>query len=199
MTSNQIDEGFSQDSEPPNLLERAPTQDYIQEWTETLKKQQTPVEDLDTISVLVFRLGHEWFALSTACFKEATYRRQIHHVPHWSGSLLYGIINLNGELRLCVDLYRLLGIESAPSSLFESMPYRVDRMMAIKKDGDFWAFPVDEIAGIHVWKHSAIENVPANINKSTTNYLKGIMRNEDKHIGLLDEELLFYSLRRSIL
>ena len=173
-------------------------EEYIQEWTETLKKQNPPAEDLDTLSVMVFRLGHEWLALPTEFFKEATHRRQVHHIPHRSGSLLHGIINLNGELRLCVDLNQLLGIEPVSSLLSESLSYRLNRLMTIKKNGDFWAFPVDEIDGIHVWKHTEIENVPVNITKSTANYLKGIMRIGDKHMGLLDGELLFYSLKRRI-
>ena len=71
-------------------------------------------------------------------------------------------------------------------------------MVAIAKEGELWVFPVDGIEGIYNADLSLIENVPVNIKKSTVNYIKGILKMEGKAVGLLDDDLLFPSLKRSL-
>ncbi len=71
-------------------------------------------------------------------------------------------------------------------------------MVAIIREEELWVFPVDEIDGIYNWNLQNIENVPANISKSKANYIRGMMKMDSKSIGLLDEELIFASLKRSL-
>jgi chemotaxis-related protein WspD len=84
--------------------------DYLDEWTERLA---APAEEAtaDLEGVLVFRLADEWLALSVHTLVEVTTPRPIHRVPH-RGGLLAGLVNIRGELCLCVHLTKLLGIES---------------------------------------------------------------------------------------
>lgn len=180
-----------------HLFEREPPQKYIEEWTETLRHPpvQQPVEDL---SVLVFRLEKEWFALPLMFLKEVAHRRSMHQIPHRSNKILLGVVNLNGELQLYVDLNALLGVAPQTAPDLDWILYEQNRMVAITKSSELWVFPVEEIGGIYHWNASALENVPVNISKSTANYLKGIMKVDDRIVGLLDEELLFSSLKRSI-
>lgn len=189
----------SQDTnQASKLFDRSPSQEYIKEWTESLTQPESDQEALNALSVLVFRLGQEWLALPTIFFKEITNRRPVHHIPHRSGIILQGVVNLNGELELYVALHELLHIEPADTKNLERLPYHGDRMMAIIKEGELWVFPVDEIDGIYGWNLSGLENVPVNISKSGVNYIKGIMKMDSKSVGLLDEELLFASLQRSL-
>lgn len=180
------------------LLERPPPQEYLQEWTNILMRQSEGESTEETICVMVFRLGQEWLALETIYFKQVVHRRLIHRIPHRSGKTLLGMVNINGELQLCVALNRLLEIDQVITSHPSRVPYHQDRMMTIEKEHDLWIFPVDEIEGIQIWNLSAIENVPVNVSKSTASYLKGIINIGQKSVGLLDDELLFYSLKRSI-
>lgn len=181
-----------------HLFERSPTQEYIEEWTEALMQHPSPEKFKGALSVMVFRLGREWLALPTICFKEVAHRRPVHRIPHRSDKILLGIVNLNGELKLCVAAHQLLEIESFTLPGSNSFSYHYDRMIAIAKEGDLWVFPVDEIDGIYDWDLAVIEKVPVNLSKSTANFLKGIMKMGNKSVGLLDEELLFSSLKRSI-
>ncbi len=187
----------SQQYTASSLFERAPPQEYTKELTEALM-QRSSEQDRETLSVLVFRLGQEWLALPTIFFKEVTRRRSVHRIPHRTSKILLGLVNLNGELQLCMALHHLLEIENSIPPHSNRTPYHQDRMIAITKERDLWVFPVDEIDGIYNWDLSDIENAPVNISKSTTNYIKGILKVADKSIGLLDEELLFSSLKRSI-
>lgn len=180
------------------LFSRAPDQKYLDEWTTSLKQgSMSDGEKVKTLSVVVFRLGQEWLALPTIFFKEVTSRRPVHIIPHRTNKILRGIINLNGELKLFVALDQLLEIDRT-ASLLPNISYQKDRMIAIKRDDDLWVFAVDEIDGIYSWEFSHIEDVPSTIKKSTPAFIKGIFRMNDKSVGLLDEELLFLALKRSI-
>jgi chemotaxis-related protein WspD len=83
---------------------------YLEEWTQRLA---APVEDqaVNLESVLVFRIVDEWLALPVHVLVEVTTARPIHRVPYRAG-LLAGLVNIRGELYLCVHLAKLLGIQT---------------------------------------------------------------------------------------
>lgn len=181
-----------------SLLDRKPEAGYIKEWTESLRQPFQVGDAVETISVIVFRLGNEWLALPTIYLKEVMPRRPFHRIPHRSNKILLGIVNLNGELKIYVALHELLQIEMLLDPTSNRSSYQSNRMMVAVKEGEFWIFPVDEVDGIYQWNLLEMENVPVNVSKSLTNYVKGIMKMENKNAGLLDEELLFASLKRSV-
>jgi len=73
-----------------------------------------------------------------------------------------------------------------------------NRMMVVNKDGDVWVFPVKEIHGINHVHPDLFQNLPVTVSKSKSTFTKEIFKWKDKHVALLDDELLFYSLKRSI-
>lgn len=178
------------------LLERAPEDDYIDEWTHLLAFEKEKDKEEEETSVVIFRLAREWLALRTVFFMEITPERNIHRIPHRSDQILLGMVNLRGRLTLCVDMRRLLEIE-ADNSNRETKEY--GRMAAIQKDQDLWIFPVDEVHGIFHCNFNRLENVPVTVAKSKANYIKGVISWYGHGVGLLDEELLFFSLKRSVL
>ncbi len=181
------------------LLNREPTPEYIDEWTHILAKQKY-YEDLEGASVIIFRLGGEWLAINTLVFTEISPFRKIHRIPHRTNEKLMGIVNFQGQITLCVNMHNFLSIENgkdSSSALKQSVGFK--RMLAIQKEQDLWIFPVDEIHGIYRYEESELENTPVTVMKSTHNYLKGIFSWKGKNVGYLDEDMLFYSLRRSIL
>lgn len=180
------------------LFDRKPEEGYIKEWTESLRQPFQIGNAFDSISVLVFRLGKEWLAIPTIFLKEVMHRRRVHRIPHRTGKILLGIVNLNGELKLYVALHELLQIEMLLEPESNRTSYQSNRMMVTAKEGEIWIFPVDEVDGIYHWNLSEMENVPVNVSKSLSNYIKGIKKMENKKVGLLDEELLFASLKRSV-
>lgn len=196
VTSDSSDSNEPQKQSVEILLNRLPEDKDRQDWTNNLMVKPKKGVDKEIVSLVVFRLNTEWLALPIYCFKEVFHHRLIHRVPHRQGKILMGIINLRGELQLCINLNQLLGINSQAEQ--PSFNTRQPRMIAINKEDALWVFPVDEV-GIDVWNMSELKNVPVNLSKSATNYLKGIMTKGSRSIGLLDEELLFYSLRRQVM
>lgn len=180
------------------LFERIPSKKDIMEWTEALMNEPVSEEAKSSLSVLVFRLGNDFFALRTVCVKEVARLRKVHCIPHRSGARLLGMINLNGELQLCISLHRFLEIEPSLVPLKDKNRNHQERVIAIAKEGDLWVFSVDGIEGIYNLDLTTVENVPVNIAKSTVNFIRGIVKMGAKSVGVIDDELLFASLKRSL-
>lgn len=183
---------------PSRLFERIPSQEYLVECTEALLKEPTEEVATSPHSLLVFRLGEELLAIATLFVKEVAMKRMAHRIPHRSGKALLGLVNLNGELEICISLSYLLGIEDNLKKSAESHYQHQERMIAIVKDSVLWVFPVDEVMGIHYWDFAEMENLPINLTKSSVSYFKGILKWGNACIGVLDEELLFPSIVRNL-
>lgn len=177
------------------LLDRDSTDEYRQEWTELLMQEKV-TETSETLSVLIFRLGVEWFALSTMVMREVYEQRPVHRLPHRSSDIFSGLVNIRGRLRLCASLHSLLDIEETPEHA-DGGGY--DRMVVIDKEGERWVFPVDEVVGIQHFDPVTVTNVPVTISKSSANYLQGMLVHDGQSVGYIDENLLFSSLARNVL
>ncbi len=181
------------------LFERAIPQGYKETWTDVLaleKEEELP----GTVSVVIFRIEGEWLALSTHVFEEIINVEQmdsvVHHVPHRKNPVLIGVINVHGEIWLCVSLQELLGLEHFHRQEKENMLYK--RMMVIQKDGERWVFPVDEIHGIYRIHPNTFQNVPVTIAKSKSTFTKSIFQWDKKQVAFLDDDMLLHNLGKSV-
>lgn len=176
------------------LLERVSDEEYIEEWTKLLAQQIEIPKETHEIAVVIFRIGHEWLALATKIFVEISENRPIHHIPHSKSPILIGLVNLKGQLQLCFALHQLLEIEFDKESALK----KENRLLVIQNENDLWAFPVNEVFGIHYSDSILLENVPVTLSKSSTNYFKGLIKWKEYSVGYIDEELLIYSLKKEL-
>jgi chemotaxis-related protein WspD len=103
------------------LFEREPSAEYLEECTRQLAEEVSD-EVADTVAVVVFRLGEEWLAFDVAVVVEVAEPRAVHRIPHRSNELLTGIVNIRGELQLCISLHNLLGIAGGGEPLGRVKP-----------------------------------------------------------------------------
>ncbi len=152
----------------------------------------------DTDSVVIFRIGAEWLALPAGVFQEVCAVRAIHTLPHRRNGTVLGIANVRGALLVCVSLHALLGIDKAQASTVAQRRLVHERLLVASRDGERLVFPVDEIHGIHRFHPGQLGDVPATVAKSAATYTRAILKWEEKSVGVLDEQLLFYSLNKSL-
>lgn len=190
------------------LLEREAPLEYVNEWTNILAKTQpdhsgsqtsTAVAPLaQTLSVMIFRLLGEWLALPVRLFQEVTQPCVIHTLPHRSNELLRGLVNIRGEILMCISLGNLLDLETiADSPHLSSVVSK--RMVVVVKDEERWVFTVDEVRGVHKFQLDELQAAPVVISKATEAYTKGVIRWQGQKVNYLDFDLLFYTLNRRIL
>lgn len=189
-------------SDPSNpadiLLSRTPNPEYLHEWTGILQSDKGGAQERRDYSLLLFRIASEWFGLSTSVFNQVCEKKPIHSIPYRQNPMLLGLVNIGGQIRVCFAIDKLLGIakEAGENESLSSVVY--NRMVVIEKEGNTWVFPVDEVYGIFQFDAKKMENVPVNVAKSSSNFLKGVYNWKDRSIGFLDEDLLCYSLKTQV-
>ncbi|HTJ92190.1 MAG TPA: chemotaxis protein CheW [Pararobbsia sp.] len=163
-------------------------------------------------SVLVFRLGEEWLALPTTALRQVAPMRAVHRVPHRKHPALLGVVNIQGALRLCVALSTLLGVESSPVATRTVQQQRllvVDVAKPVAGDAatpPAWGsrafepvvIPVDEVEGVHRFAISAREALPATVAGKAISHAHAVLRIHERTIGLLDAQVVFDTLERSL-
>jgi chemotaxis-related protein WspD len=174
---------------------------YLAEWSQWLGAaseadacagEQEDREDLLAhgagIGVLIFRLGTEWLAFRTRSVAEVTTLRPVHRIPHRFNHVCAGLVNLHGQLQLCVSLHGLLGVE---------LPASASRLVVIHDGslGETWAFAADEVLGVRHVHPSQRRGVPATLANPAVGFSQAILTWNGQAIGLLDEERIFSALR----
>ena len=176
------------------LLNRPLTTGYRAEQTAhyaTRKKLSAP----GRVSVVIFRLESECFALPTQAFQEVAERRPQHSLPHRTRSIALGIVNVRGELLVCASMARLLGVvEAAP----RSRRGQLDRLLVASWNNQRVAFPVDEVFGIHRFQQDELRAAPSTVARSTLTYTRGVIMWRERAVGFLHAESLFAALGRSL-
>jgi len=179
-----------------SLLDREISGEFLKEWTENLTGAKE-AEALDSISVIVFRVKNEWLAYRALYLQETTNIRPVHRVPLRTNNTFKGVVNINGELLLCVSLADIL--EYAPEQDMEKTDMMIyKRMVVINKDGERYVFPVDEILGIYRISLCDLKEPPVTLSKSPATLIEGVFDLSQKKVGLLGEDKLIHSLKRSL-
>lgn len=188
---------MEENNETHSLLDRAPPPEYLKDWETLLAQEREGITEEPHNSILVFRLYNEWLAISSESIKEIIQIRKIHSIPHKNSNILIGTVNIGGQLKLAVSLENILEIDLEEEHVTSAI-HKYKRMLVLKQENDLWVSQVHEVFGMIRLVAANMQNVPVTISKSTANYLKGIIRHEDKCIGVLEDELIFFKLRRCI-
>jgi chemotaxis-related protein WspD len=166
---------------------------YLESWREILE-QPEEVPDADARSVLIFRLGDEWLALPTAVLIEVATPRPLHRVPHRSSATLAGILNIRGQLQVCVRLEGLMGLPAPEGST--PVASQEERLLVVERErgAERWVFRVDEVAGVHRVPGRTMRDVPATVSGANARMTTALFSFQDRTVALLDEASLLDGL-----
>jgi chemotaxis-related protein WspD len=188
-----------------SLLERLPPGDYLQEWTSVLAETKrgsessslsadgSVVRSDQSLSVMIFRLANELFALPVGVFLEVSAPFVVHSVPGRSNQLFLGMVNVRGEIMLAASLTNLLGLNVANSS-----QQAAGRMAVAGTPEGKWVFPTDEIYGIYLFNRDDVKPAPVVIANAARSYTCGVFQWQNRSIALLDAERIFNALTMEI-
>ena len=180
------------------LLDGELPEDYLEGWTAHFASEPK-VWSSQIQAALIFRIGAEWLALAPTNLQEIAEGRPTHSVPQARSHILLGLANIRGELLVCVALDRLLGFEKKESEKPSSKRTAYRRLVVAGRDGSRFAFPVDEVQGMHRFDPNDLKAVPSTVTKAQTTYLRGVLLWQNKSVGCLDDQLLFDMLDRNLM
>lgn len=189
------------------LLDRPLPPDYRRERAEHYAQQKIIFRPA-RLSVVIFRIAGEWFALPTTAFQEVAEHRTMHTLPHRHRGLALGLVNVRGELLVCASAARLLGLDNSESGVRSPKSERgavdsgsgtvFDRLLVAGWDGQRVVFPVDEVQGVQRFRKDEMKESPATIARSSLTYTEGVFAWDGRTIGLLDAEAFFTALNRNL-
>lgn len=179
---------------------------FEEEWTAHYARPKPDVP-ADMRSVTIFRVNAEWMALEVKHLIEVIERRPVRSLPHARSPFLKGVVNVRGQLLVCVSLTRLLHLAGrAEADKLKHTTF--ERMLVVGSEGGRVVFPVSEVFGLWRFAASELRDVPATISCADAHFTKAVLpwRNirqsrdnssfELVSVGLLDEKLLFQNINR---
>jgi len=174
------------------LFDRAASAEAQAEWAAELAGTTDRI-DTTTLSVVVFRIGAEWFAILTVLFADVAEMHAPHTVPFRTGNGFLGLVNINGELLPCVSMAVLLGLPESEGPA----PVR-PRMCVIAHDHERVAFPVDEALGVRRIHSALLSSPPSTVSKTPAALTASVFTREGRDVALLDEAKLFAAVTRHL-
>ncbi|PYQ96859.1 MAG: chemotaxis protein [Acidobacteria bacterium] len=179
------------------LLDGDPPPDYLAERT-THFAQPAHIVGVQRRSVVVFRVASEWLSLATSVVAEVANLLPIHSLPHRQNGVVLGLASVRGELLVCLSLGQVLGVESLPPAPREPRSTVYQRLLVIRRDAVRVVCPVDEVHGIHHFQQRDLKEVPTTVARATVAYSTALLSWRGRSVGVLDDELVFYTLARSL-
>jgi len=185
-----------------DLLDRPLPPGYREEWARHFARDdrgaaghQAMAEDAKTI--MVFRLGEEWLALPAGIFHDVVEPRTIHSLPHRRDAVVLGLVNIRGELLVCVSLHELLHVgKDGPARSVRADAAR--RLVVIGRKERRLVFPADEVHGLRRHDHGATLAVPATIGMAASTFTTAMLAWDERTIACLDETMVLDMLDRSL-
>jgi chemotaxis-related protein WspD len=174
------------------FFDRRAPEGYLAEWADLLGRA-AETGSADDSALLVFRLGGEWLALALSVVAEVTALRPVHRVPHRTNRVFTGLVSLRGQLQLCVSLHGLLGVAPTDPAVD---PSPNPRLVVIRKDAETWAFPVEEVSGVHRVARDRLQKVPSTLANPLGSFGRAVFAwGDGKSVDVLDEPRIFETLR----
>ncbi|WP_168795670.1 chemotaxis protein CheW [Paraburkholderia aromaticivorans] len=149
-------------------------------------------------SFLVFRVGDEWLALPTPIFKRIVQTRPIHTLPHRQHRAVLGVVNVQGELLVCLSLAHLLGFETGGATRDDRVGHDLPRFLVVSRAEEHAVFPVDQVDGVHRIATASFCPPPATLSQAAAAHTRGVAPWRGMSVGLLDADALFDTLNRSL-
>ncbi|MFM0168872.1 chemotaxis protein CheW [Paraburkholderia sediminicola] len=150
-------------------------------------------------SFLVFRIGDEWLALPTPIFKRIVQTRPIHTLPHRQHRAVLGVVNVQGELLVCLSLAHLLGSETGGGAVRDDRARQdLPRLLVVSRAEEHAVFPVDQVDGVHRIATASFCPPPATLSHAAAAHTRAVAPWRGMSVGLLDADALFDTLNRSL-
>lgn len=179
------------------LLDREPPPGYEADWTERIAKPREHKLTGDK-SVVIFRVSSEWLALPTAVFQEVTELRPVHSLPHRRNQVVQGLVNIRGQLLICVSLAELLGLDNSAEPKKQQAHGALPRLLVTSHKSGSAVFPAHEVHVGHRYHPEELKPLPATVALAASRHVIGLLAWRNYNVGVLDDELLFYTLNRSL-
>ena len=178
------------------LLDRDLPDQYVQERTQSFSERKRR-HDTASESVIIFRIASEWLALPASCAVEVAELRPIHSLPSRVAEVVLGLINVHGELLVCISLAHLLALPASRDAR-ACAPGNFPRLLVIQGEGGRLAIPVDEMHGLYRFDTTQLHDTPFTVAHAQGSFTTALLPWQGHMVGCLDAQLITYTVNRSL-
>jgi chemotaxis-related protein WspD len=143
-------------------------------------------------TALVFRLGRQWLGLPPGRVLEVAADPPVRRLAHRTAGRIEGVVNVRGELRLCVSLVELLGLGS------RAAPPPTARLVLIEDEGGPLAFRCDEVRGLVAYDAATMQPPPDTLRAPLDGCVRALLPEERGDVALLDDAAVSRLLRSAV-
>ena len=141
----------------------------------TLKEKQEK-----TLELATFYVGDSLYGINILKIQEINKHLDVTVVPK-APDYVQGVLNLRGRIVTVIDLGKKLGLSPID-------PSKNNRNIIVDSHDEQIGFLVDSISDVLQAESDKIEPAPANIGGVQGSFFKGVLKTENKLIGVLDVE-----------
>lgn len=141
---------------------------------------------------LVFRLGPQWLGLPPALVAEVAARQPVRRLAHRTTGRLEGVVNVRGELHLCVSLGELLGLGRTGEGEAGS------RMVLVRGEARVLAFRCDEVLGLQHFPAADLQPPPDTLPEVLGECVEGLFPWKAGHVAMLAGEAVLDLLEQAL-
>jgi chemotaxis-related protein WspD len=160
--------------------------EWREQWQRELAQPLAAETATDFTTVLVLRIGAEWFSLPAANIVEISHAPAIHRIPHRRRA---GVANVRGRVTACVDLAALL------EPLAGAAP--ADAKLVVLQHRD-WVFAAkaDAVDGVHRLESHSVHPPPPP--PGAHRFVTGLWLLAGRSVACLDMQKLFTAAKESL-
>lgn len=152
-----------------------------------------------SVRLLVLRIGGETAALPAKLLRRVTPLARTVPIPHRTTGVLRGVCNIRGELVLCADLHRLLGLpERDGATTPANAPSDPRRMVVIGPADNSWAFEVDALMGVESVDPAGYRAPPVTVEHSIGAFTVGVTEIGGRGVTVLDGERILAGFKAGL-
>jgi chemotaxis-related protein WspD len=112
--------------------------------------------------------------------------------------VVQGLVNIRGQLLVCVSLAELLGLENSAEPKKQKSHGASQRLLVTSHKSGGVVFSTQEVHVGHRYHPDELKPLPATVSLAASRHAIGLLAWRDHNVGVLDDELLFYTLNRSL-
>lgn len=177
------------------LLDRAAPEGYLVEASRLIARGPSPAM-VDRVSLVVFEVHDQLFAVDARAAIEVTEGRVVHRVPHRSGDVFAGVVNAHGQLELCASLAGLLRLERGKPN--KGAARAGSQLLLVKHEGQRWALSVTLAHGVHRLSRAERREVPAGVAQDGTGFIQNLYSWRNRTVAHLDLGCVFAALQKTL-
>jgi len=176
-----------------DALVSAQMNEILRRRAESLAQVQEEAAPEETVGLLMFRLGEEWYAVSIDAVREVYNEYTVTRIPCVPDFVL-GVINVRGEIVSVTDLGTLIRV---PSRSELDIEHELPSAIIVSTGRCVSAIVVDEIGDIVDVSAGALEPPLSTLDKAQAEYMSGSVYVGGLLVGIVNVEKILEPIGES--